>query len=159
MDSTLIPASRSDSCGFFIRHHEMACGSSNDSTMEIRSRENFASALDCLADLRERRIPSLLREATGLHRERDMERLLDSCSYPVAFVAEELLGMIEDCFTTGTCSPEDLRKMREVYNALSSFHEGPSRRISSWGHLSSSVSCPGPVFSGSRFTGVEALAV
>ncbi|OPL18230.1 MAG: hypothetical protein AVO35_06920 [Candidatus Aegiribacteria sp. MLS_C] len=119
--------------GFFIVHHEMS--GVDDRLAEVRISETFPSPLECLADMRGRRIPAILREASGLAGETDIQVLLDGCGYSVSFVAEELLGMIDDCLSSGGCSPEELRMMREVYNSLSSFHRGRSRSIRYWGHV------------------------
>lgn len=127
---------------FFIVHHEMAGGEGR--LTEVRISETFESPLECLADLKERRIPAILREASGLDGETDMQVLLDGCGYSVSFVAEELLDMIDDCLASGNCPPEELRMMKEVYNSLSSFHRGRWRRIGSWGHVRRAAVSNGP---------------
>jgi hypothetical protein len=121
--------------GFFIVHCENGgTRSMGGRHTEVRNREIFCSPLECLSSLRTHMVPSILREVSGLAEETELEVLLNGCGYSVSFLAEELVGMIDDCLGSGRCTPDDLWRIREVYNSISAFHEGRSRRIAAWGH-------------------------
>ena len=70
-----------------------------------------------------RGIPRLLRSITGLAAERDIETLLDNAGYTASFIAEELIHLIDGCFTSGEFSNELADGIRRGYEALEAIAE------------------------------------
>ena len=83
-----------------------------------------------LRQMRTDLIPGLLRAASSISEEDDLEVLLDGCGYAVSFVAEELLGVIDDCLQSSWCDSEDIRLIRELYSTLAGYAGGdPGRTV------------------------------
>ncbi len=120
--------------GFFVRHHSFARPDSREKGwFSEYTDEKYNSAFDCLAYYRWYVIPEKLREVSGLWEETDLELLLDNAGYSVSFIAEELFCMIDACLESGSCSEEDLDRIRLAYNGLSGFQDDFIQRIAQWG--------------------------
>lgn len=119
---------------FVVRHHSFAKGSppGNDGISSY-SEHLFRSPVECLVNLRDVVIPEMLREASGLHEEADLEVLLDGSGYSVSLVAEELIAMIDECIDSKSCRPRNLERIKRAYNGLSGFDAPMVRRITGWG--------------------------
>lgn len=119
---------------FVVRHHSFTrrdpSGNEGGSTF---SEHVFRSPLECLVNLRDVVIPEMLREASGLRGEADLEVLLDGSGYSVSLVAEELLSMIGECIDSNAFNSRSLERIRRVYNGLSGFNAPVVRRIARWG--------------------------
>lgn len=129
---------------FVVRHHRYAKGGppENDGISSY-SEHVFRSPLECLDNLRRMMIPEILREASGLAEEADLEVLLDGSGYSVSLVAEELLSMIDECIDSNSCRPRNLDRIKRAYNGLSGFDARVVRRISGWGIAPMSGMKPG----------------
>lgn len=79
---------------------------------------------EILRQMRTDLIPGMLRTASSLFEEDDIETLLDGCGYTLSFVAEELLGVIDDCLQSSRYDVEDLRLIRELYGTLAGYSGG-----------------------------------
>lgn len=95
--------------------------------------EMYDSIFDCLACYRWYKIPERLQNASGLQDETDIEILLDSAGYSTSLIAEELFSMIDTCLESGSCSENDLHRIRLAYNGLSGFKDIFVCRIVKWG--------------------------
>ncbi|MFO8184498.1 MAG: hypothetical protein R6U39_10025 [Candidatus Aegiribacteria sp.] len=88
------------------------------------SQHVFQTPLEWLVNLRDVVLPEILREASGLRGETDLELLLDGSGYSVSLVAEELISMIDECIESKSFDSHSLEMIRRAYNGLSGF-DGP----------------------------------
>jgi hypothetical protein len=98
--------------------------------------ETFESVFECLAFYRWFRVPQRLQSlcmGSGASPIRDIEVLLDRSGYSVSLTVEELFHMMDTCLGSGTCSRDDLHRMRLAYNGISDFHEPTRAEIVCWG--------------------------
>ncbi len=121
---------------FISRHHLFSRSEALDKNwFSEYTDEMYDSTLDCLACYRWYIIPERLREASGLREETDLETLLDSVGYSTSLIAEELFSMIDACLESGSCSEDDLSRVRLAYNGLSGFQDIFVCRIAQWGSI------------------------
>ncbi len=119
---------------FFVRHHSAARSDILEkSWFSEYTDEMYDSVSDCLACFRWYVIPERLREVSGLLEETDLEILLDNAGYSASLIAEELFSMIDKCLESGSCSDNDLHRIRLAYNGLSGYQDDIVRRIAQWG--------------------------
>jgi hypothetical protein len=118
--------------GFLVRGISRKAAGSGRSVRWQTSEEVYSDPMDCLMQMRDILIPDRLREKTGLSDCADLTVLLDSCGYVVSFIADELLGCIDQCLKSGGCSPDDLARIRKLYNSLQGFGDTLGHRVSSW---------------------------
>lgn len=101
------------------------------------TQEVYGSAAECLSCIRWYKIPSRLREITGLKHENDIESLLDAAGYRSSMVAEELFHMIDNCLKCHIITSADLNMIRKAYNGISGFKRLEEHRIASMGYACS----------------------
>ena len=100
--------------------------------MQRHSEQRCGSPLEFLADLRDVVIPEMLREASGLSGETDLEVLLDGSGYSVSLVAEELIFMIDECIESKNFDSGSLDRIKQAYNGLSGFNASSVGRTTGW---------------------------
>ncbi|MBD3277914.1 MAG: hypothetical protein GF388_06420 [Candidatus Aegiribacteria sp.] len=115
----------------FVLKHQMVF--TDRETGKIRqgliTEEVYGSAVECLSSIRWYKIPSKLREITGLYNENDIEKLLDAAGYRSSMVAEELFDMIDGCLKSHLITTSDLNMIRKAYNGISEFYRPKEQRI------------------------------
>jgi hypothetical protein len=123
---------------FCARHHSFRryLGWSGGMEHGVFINETFESVLECLAYYRWFRVPQRLRAlcaGSWTPPGRDVEELLDRSGYSVSLTVEELFHLMDACLGSGRCSPDDLHRMRLLYNGISDFHRPTRAEIVCWG--------------------------
>ena len=101
--------------------------------------EVYESAAECLSCLRFYKIPSRLREITGLSDENNIEALLNDAGYRSSLIAEELFDTIDECLNSHIVTGSDLDIIRRAYNGISGFNHSEKHMIIEWGYADSVV--------------------
>ena len=121
--------------GFFLRQQTLFRNPETGKNRQgMVTEEVYGSAAECLSSIRWYKIPSRLREITGLNNENDIEKLLDAAGYRSSLVAEELFDMIDGCLKSHIITTADLDTIRKAYNGISGFRCPQEHRITEWGY-------------------------
>lgn len=91
----------------------------------------FDSMQERLAYCRWIVVPDMVRRASGLDDENRVEALLEGAGYTVSMIAEELMGMIDDCIDSGASGHEELQRIARLVDVLASYTDVPPASVPS----------------------------